>query len=345
MIAGLLPLRIAAAVALAWGAIAAVAPTGGRMMRREKREGNVRMQFIGHRGASAVHPENTLKAVRGALAVDAGFEVDLQLLKDGEVIVLHDDTLSRTAAIGWISWMLGLDAKANEVIRQPVRQLDLTQAQTVKVGDSSHSEPVPTFATVLRELHEVPQPMRDGDDSDHRRHLAHCFAELKAFGYHSGARHDPELTKEAAAAVTKAKVSPSQLTWISFSLSALVDIKRRLPDHKAYLIAYVSTPEEAFAVARLAVDSGMDGIDLNADNSVVNTELVEWLHARGKEIAVWVWKAPGSNDKESVWAHMEQCGVDFFTSNLPPALDGWRARHAQHGHRHRDSARRSAPKS
>ena len=42
------------------------------------------------------------------------------------------------------------------------------------------------------------------------------------------------------------------------------------------------------------------------------------------EMAVWVWRAPGSNDVEAVWSHMEACGVDFFTSNLPPALHEWR---------------------
>jgi glycerophosphoryl diester phosphodiesterase len=37
-----------------------------------------RMRFVGHRGASAIAPENTLQAVNLALAVGAGFEVDLQ---------------------------------------------------------------------------------------------------------------------------------------------------------------------------------------------------------------------------------------------------------------------------
>ena len=61
------------------------------------------MQFVGHRGASAIAPENTLKAVQIALEQGMGFEVDLQLTRDGQVIVLHDDTLSRTAAISWPS--------------------------------------------------------------------------------------------------------------------------------------------------------------------------------------------------------------------------------------------------
>ena len=35
------------------------------------------MRLIGHRGASAAAPENTLGSVRAALGAGAGFEVDL----------------------------------------------------------------------------------------------------------------------------------------------------------------------------------------------------------------------------------------------------------------------------
>ena len=76
--------------------------------------------------------------------------------------------------------------------------------------------------------------------------------------------------------------------------------------------------------ARLAVRSGLDGIDLNANPSVLSAELVEWLHARRKVVAVWVWKAPASNDDPAVWQAMARRGVDFFTSNLPNEVHEWR---------------------
>jgi len=52
---------------------------------------------IAHRGASAYAPENTLAAF--ALAAEMGanwFELDCTLTRDGEVIVIHDDTIDRT---------------------------------------------------------------------------------------------------------------------------------------------------------------------------------------------------------------------------------------------------------
>lgn len=57
-----------------------------------------------HRGFSSQYPENTLLAFRKALeeGVD-GIENDVQLTKDGEVIILHDERVDRTTnGTGWV---------------------------------------------------------------------------------------------------------------------------------------------------------------------------------------------------------------------------------------------------
>jgi glycerophosphoryl diester phosphodiesterase len=53
---------------------------------------------IAHRGASAYAPEHTFFAWDLALEMGADYlEQDLQMTADGELVVLHDDTLERTA--------------------------------------------------------------------------------------------------------------------------------------------------------------------------------------------------------------------------------------------------------
>ena len=53
--------------------------------------------IIGHRGASADAPENTLAAFALALEQGAdGIELDVQLCADGVPVVMHDDTVDRT---------------------------------------------------------------------------------------------------------------------------------------------------------------------------------------------------------------------------------------------------------
>jgi glycerophosphoryl diester phosphodiesterase len=52
---------------------------------------------IAHRGASGSSPENTVAAFRRAETIGAGMiELDVQLTRDREVVVMHDWTLERT---------------------------------------------------------------------------------------------------------------------------------------------------------------------------------------------------------------------------------------------------------
>jgi len=52
---------------------------------------------IAHRGASALAPENTIAAFERAVELGADvIELDLHLSRDGELVVIHDDTLDRT---------------------------------------------------------------------------------------------------------------------------------------------------------------------------------------------------------------------------------------------------------
>ncbi len=55
---------------------------------------------IAHRGARSIAPENTLLAARKALEIGADlWELDVAMTADGEVVVLHDDTLERTSNV------------------------------------------------------------------------------------------------------------------------------------------------------------------------------------------------------------------------------------------------------
>ena len=52
---------------------------------------------IGHRGCGSLAPENTLAAIRKAIALGLeGVELDVQMGRDGCLVLLHDDDLTRT---------------------------------------------------------------------------------------------------------------------------------------------------------------------------------------------------------------------------------------------------------
>ncbi|MGN1223041.1 MAG: glycerophosphodiester phosphodiesterase family protein [Christensenellales bacterium] len=57
-------------------------------------------KYIAHRGFhNEENPENTLGAFKRAIDHGYGIELDLQLLKDGTVVVIHDNKLSRLCGV------------------------------------------------------------------------------------------------------------------------------------------------------------------------------------------------------------------------------------------------------
>lgn len=94
-------------------------------------------EVIAHRGASGEAPENTLAAFRRAAELGAHMiELDVQLSRDGEAVVVHDDTVDRTTN--------GRGVVAN---------LDLADLRTLDAGawfsPTFAGERVPTLAEVL----------------------------------------------------------------------------------------------------------------------------------------------------------------------------------------------------
>lgn len=83
-------------------------PDGTRKYLMEKREfgRKMRMRTLvwAHRGASAYAPENTLPAFEKAAEMQAdGIELDVQLTSDGELVVVHDESLERVSdGIGFV---------------------------------------------------------------------------------------------------------------------------------------------------------------------------------------------------------------------------------------------------
>jgi glycerophosphoryl diester phosphodiesterase len=93
--------------------------------------------ILGHRGASAHASENTISAFALALEHGAdGFECDVHLTADGEIVVHHDDTVDRlTNGQGKISAMT-------------LAQLQRLRIATPYHAESAHAQ-IPTLAEVI----------------------------------------------------------------------------------------------------------------------------------------------------------------------------------------------------
>jgi glycerophosphoryl diester phosphodiesterase len=139
---------------------------------------------IAHRGARSLAPENTLAAARKALEIGADlWETDVLVTADGQLILMHDDTLERTTDVagrfpGRAPWTvttftlseIGTLAPGTRFIESdPFGEI---AAGAVSPGDQVGflCEPVPTLAQALiftqesdwrvnLELKEIPPPM------------------------------------------------------------------------------------------------------------------------------------------------------------------------------------------
>jgi glycerophosphoryl diester phosphodiesterase len=98
------------------------------------------MLTIAHRGASAVYPENTLRAFIAAADLGSDMcEFDVRMTRDREVVVIHDATVNRTTN------GRGRVAAMNS---EAIKRLDAG----VRFGAEFRDEPIPTLAEVAAAL-------------------------------------------------------------------------------------------------------------------------------------------------------------------------------------------------
>lgn len=109
-----------------------------------------RRPVIAHRGGGARAPENTLEAMRLAIADGAdGLEFDVRLSADGEVVLIHDPTVDRTTdGTGAVERMTLAELRSLDAgFRFSARPLD--PVTTIK-------HRIPTLDAVLRSFPGVP---------------------------------------------------------------------------------------------------------------------------------------------------------------------------------------------
>lgn len=99
--------------------------------------------ILGHRGASALAPENTLAAFSRAISDGAdGIEFDVRLSRDHVPVVIHDGTLKRTA---------GIDGRVSQLTAAELQQVDVGRcfAEQTRSTEVYVPERLPNLAQVF----------------------------------------------------------------------------------------------------------------------------------------------------------------------------------------------------
>jgi len=242
------------------------------------------VEIVAHRGASREAPENTLAAVRLAWEIGAdAVEIDVQLSRDGRLMVIHDATLVRTA---------GRDGRVDELTAAELAKCDAGAWK----GDIWRGEPVPALADVLA---TIPAGRR-------------LFVELKC---------GSECVETLAADLEVVCDRPESVVLISFDADVLAAARRRCPRHQSLLV--VEQVENADGqwlptlgtLVRVARERGFQGLDLNASPGLDRSAL-ELLRTAGLSSCAWTVNAP----EEAI--RLAEAGIDSLTTDDPRGIGG-----------------------
>ncbi|OGP71828.1 MAG: hypothetical protein A2Z73_07300 [Deltaproteobacteria bacterium RBG_13_60_28] len=116
------------------------------------------VNIIGHRGAAAEEPENTLRGFKRALDVGAaGVELDVHLTRDGWLAVIHDETLERTTngrgrvRDFTLAELQKLDAGQREHIPALEEVVELVQGRGLLLVELKKPDAAPVMLRLCRE--------------------------------------------------------------------------------------------------------------------------------------------------------------------------------------------------
>ncbi len=245
------------------------------------------VEVIAHRGSSGAAPENTLAAVRLAIAQKSDVvENDIQRTKDGELVIMHDTTLARTTDV-------------EEVFpgRAPWNVRDFTLAEIKQLDAGSWFAPrfagerVPTLAEWVNAVDQQ----------------AGMLLEPKAPELYPGIEADLDKELRSLPAFNRA-LKADRVVVQSFNHAWLRVYKDMAPDVPVGLL-YGGKPTEVdiAAAAKWAQQ-------VNPALGAIDRATVDQIRAYGLEAHVWTVNAGVDMRRAIDW------GADGIITNYPQVL-------------------------
>jgi glycerophosphoryl diester phosphodiesterase len=238
---------------------------------------------IAHRGASAYAPENTLSAIQKAVDLGAdAVEIDVRMTKDGELVAIHDKSVSRTTN--------GKGA-VNEYTLSEIKMLDAGSW----FDESFKNEKIPTLDEVLSIIDSsLTLIIEIKDDS---RNLSRMIDKVIR---------------------TVRKNSPQKKIILkSFNTKVLERIRRFAPEIQLIYVYGIRIPFLNFSIGTGI--SFQDLFTLNVDylqphSLLLSQDFVREAQANGYKIIAW------DVDGENKMKRMIRIGVDAIETGYPDLL-------------------------
>ncbi|MDA2925906.1 glycerophosphodiester phosphodiesterase [Acidobacteria bacterium AH-259-G07] len=203
---------------------------------------------IAHRGASGEAPENTMAAFERAIEMKVDLiELDIHFSKDGEIMVIHDETVDRTTD--------GRGAIA-EMTRNEVQALDAGSWFSPRF----EGERAPTLSEVLELV--KPTPVNLLIEIKQGRGLPHGFE------------------KRLIQAIQEHNIL-SRVIVQSFNHAAVRKVKEENPSIATGALIDYRSPDPVSEVKAAGAET------LGLKSSLVTREIIEKAHRNGLRVFVW----------------------------------------------------------
>lgn len=230
--------------------------------KKDKEKEESHMKIFAHRGFSGKYPENTMLAFQKAYEVGCdGIELDVQMTKDGVLVIMHDETIDRTT-----------NGTGN--LRDYTYE-ELCQFDCYGMFKGKYTfQKIPT----LREYLEWVKPTG-----------LLTNIELKNSVYYY------EGLEEKVFEMVKELEMEDKILFSSFNLVSVLKCKKMMPQVPAGFLTETKVDNMGAFAKEYGVDYYHPGLDF------LKEDVVENCHAYGREVNVWTVNRKKEMKKMAKW--------------------------------------------
>lgn len=246
--------------------------------------------ILGHRGASALAPENTLAAFARAIADGAdGIEFDVRLSRDELPVVIHDDTLKRTGLI---------DRAVSELTAAELQKIDVgswfgQRSHQGAIPNSSSGESLPLLSEVFELFSKLTGVL---------------YVEMKC-----ETQEGPALAAQVVRLVREYQLT-ERVVVESFDLASIHEVKRVDSGVRTAALFEPKLSQPISTLRRLKmVDRALEwqADEIALHHTLASDAVVESSQKHGLEVVVW------TVDNTSWIQRAKSLGVKALISNDP----------------------------
>jgi len=270
------------------------------------------VNIIAHRGASAYAPENTLASFQKAIELRAHwFELDCTLTKDGEVVVIHDNTLARTTG--------GVQGHVGDFTLAQLKRYDVGSWFDPKFAAERFPSLAETLDLAKGKIGVYIEIKNSDDDTDLMRQILDAYDSAPMLPDHRAdlLRHieasdsrNLELTRNVIALVRERSMQ-KQIVLQSFSPIVCAVALIEAPELRTELLAASSDRDPLQWSRFLEWNKRLVPNGFNPNKDDVTRTLVTDLHANNQTIAVWTVDDPQD------MRDLVDLGVNSLITNKP----------------------------